>query len=188
MSGNQIVTPEDYPRFGPSAVNNPPFCGMPYAELDLNRITAVQGMSQSDCGTCLKVCKSSNSSAFVNVLAVDMGGNGLDLSTGVFQILFGQENTPDSVKWFPVDTKYCDGVWRKGGQHPNQKTSSPPVKHSEKKLKKPKKHQKISIIQDKSKKNFLKTKTIVTIPKNNNHGKKNHPAIHKKHGRKKNRL
>src|SRR4051812_31609469 len=63
-------TPEDYPVFGPSAINNPPFCGMPYGELDLNRITAVPGIGFDGCYTCLKVSNAEDSSKCVYVMVV----------------------------------------------------------------------------------------------------------------------
>ncbi|CAG8487519.1 474_t:CDS:2 [Ambispora leptoticha] len=113
LSGSQTITPEDYPVFGPKAVNNPPFCGMPYAELDLNRITAVEGLGQGGCGTCLKVTSLDDSSKSVFVLAVDQGGQGLDLSTGAFMVLFGQDQSPAGASWSPVDGSNCNGIWSK---------------------------------------------------------------------------
>lgn len=61
--------------------NNPPACGMPYNQLNLARITAVAKMNTgSTCNLCLKVVNSANPSKFIYVLAVDLGGSGLDVS------------------------------------------------------------------------------------------------------------
>lgn len=60
--------------------NNPPACGMLYNELNLARITAVAKMDTSTtCGLCLKVVNSVDTSKFIYVLAVDLGGSGLDV-------------------------------------------------------------------------------------------------------------
>jgi hypothetical protein len=54
---------------------------MPYNELNLARITAVKNMKTgSTCNLCLKVVNNANPSKFVYVLAVDLGGRGLDVS------------------------------------------------------------------------------------------------------------
>lgn len=54
---------------------------MPYNQLNLARITAVQNMNTgTTCNLCLKVVNSANPSKFIYVLAVDLGGNGLDVS------------------------------------------------------------------------------------------------------------
>ncbi|CAG8609990.1 2864_t:CDS:2, partial [Ambispora gerdemannii] len=148
LSGSQTITPEDYPVFGPKAVNNPPFCGMPYAELDLNRITAVQGLSQSECGTCLKVIGLADASKSVYVLAVDSGGQGLDLSTGAFMVLFGQNQSPAGASWSPVDASHCNGIWSKGGSNssPSTTTSKPtiPTPHPKESKKKTHKSKKVT--------------------------------------------
>lgn len=53
---------------------------MPYNELNLARITAVQNMDTSTtCNLCLKVVNAEDTSKYVYVLAVDMGGSGLDV-------------------------------------------------------------------------------------------------------------
>lgn len=58
---------------------NPPSCGMPYAELNLALITAVQKMDNSaTCNLCLKVSNEDKSKSLY-VLAVDLGGQGLDV-------------------------------------------------------------------------------------------------------------
>lgn len=54
---------------------------MPYNQLNLARITAVQNMQTgSTCNLCLKVVNTANPQKFIHVLAVDLGGNGLDVS------------------------------------------------------------------------------------------------------------
>ena len=68
-----------------------PACQIPYTCLDVSRITAIQTLDKRvDCGTCLKVVNSNNPARFVHVLAVDLGGRGLDLSTPAFVKLFGK--------------------------------------------------------------------------------------------------
>ena len=104
LSGAQVITPENYPDFG-GYIYNPPFCGMPYSSLDLNRVTAMQDGIQ--CGACLEVC---GNNGCVDVLAIDQGGQGLDLSTGAFGQIFGQADTPAYATWNPVDGGRCAGI------------------------------------------------------------------------------
>ena len=104
LSGGQVITPENYPDFG-GFDNNPPFCGMPYSSLDLNRVTAVQ--DGVECGACIEVC---GDNGCVSVLVIDQGGQGLDLSTGAFGQIFGQADTPAYATWNPVDGGNCDGI------------------------------------------------------------------------------
>ncbi|KAH0542430.1 hypothetical protein FGG08_003185 [Glutinoglossum americanum] len=107
-SGSALITVEDYPVFGPKSPNNPPFCGMPYDSLNLNLITAVQSLTQAECGTCLEVC---GSAGCANVLAVDKGGVGLDLSTGISKKVIGNNNGRGNAKWKPVAKAKCKGIW-----------------------------------------------------------------------------
>ncbi|KAI9786954.1 MAG: hypothetical protein M1839_005185 [Geoglossum umbratile] len=107
-SGSAIITVEDYPVFGPHAPNNPPFCGMPYDSLDLNRITAVQDLTRSECGTCIRVC---GTVGCANVLAVDRGGIGLDLSTGISERVIGNKDGRGRATWKKVDKSACKGIW-----------------------------------------------------------------------------
>jgi hypothetical protein len=59
---------------------NPPACGMPYEQLNLALITAATEMDVgSTCNTCLKVVNEEDSTKFIYVLAVDLGGAGLDV-------------------------------------------------------------------------------------------------------------
>jgi hypothetical protein len=107
-SGSGLITVEDYPVFGPNAPHNPPFCGMPYDSLDLNRITAVQDLSQHECGTCIHVC---GAAGCANVLAVDRGGIGLDLSTGISVSVIGNKDGRGHATWKKVDKAACHGIW-----------------------------------------------------------------------------
>ncbi|KAJ1913264.1 hypothetical protein H4219_005284 [Mycoemilia scoparia] len=186
MMGSQAITPHDYIGMGADALaNNPPSCGMPYATLDIGRITAVQAMdTSSECGTCLRVvAKASDCQAspalpykhengqldverflanqathqqdeleklglnrrhnlhrrasiinnnnrekyvekrqdngdeyrWVYVLAVDTGGQGLDMSLVSFSALFQQPSNPTQATWTPVDMSYCADIL-----HPSQ--------------------------------------------------------------------
>ena len=106
--GAASISVEDYPEIGPSAPNNPPFCGMPWSQLNLNFITAVEGLQQSECGTCLQVC---GSSGCVFALAVDRGGDGLDLSTGCSTNVIGNSDSRGYAEWQAVDSTNCNGIW-----------------------------------------------------------------------------
>ncbi|KAJ1647489.1 hypothetical protein LPJ64_001152 [Coemansia asiatica] len=94
LTGSGTITYHDYDNMVLASVqNNPPSCGMPYAELDLTRITAVQQMNTAtDCGKCIKVTSQADSSKFVYVLAVDTGGRGLDISKTSFGKLFNVDD------------------------------------------------------------------------------------------------
>ncbi|KAJ1938471.1 hypothetical protein EC988_007580 [Linderina pennispora] len=89
---------------------------MPYAQLDLTRVTAVQTMNTAtDCGQCIKVCNADDSSKFVYVLAIDTGGKGLDLTKPAFGKLFNIDDGIGPATWSPVDNKHCEGIWNNGG-------------------------------------------------------------------------
>ncbi|KAI9864620.1 MAG: hypothetical protein M1813_003109 [Trichoglossum hirsutum] len=107
-SGSGDISVEDYPVFGPHSPNNPPFCGMPYDSLNLNLITAVATLTKSECGTCLEVCAKVGCA---NVLAVDHGGAGLDLSTGISKKVIGNDNGRGFARWKPVAKSKCKGIW-----------------------------------------------------------------------------
>ena len=92
LSGNQIITPHDYPSAA-GLVNNPPFCGYPYDLLDLNRVTAAEKITPEDCGSCLQVC-SCDSGKCGFYLAIDMGGRGLDVSIGSYGDLMPDRISP----------------------------------------------------------------------------------------------
>lgn len=98
LQGSHIITPQDYYGLRKLSLlfekhlfilfiaatalsNSPPACGMPYNQLNLARITAVQNMNLgSTCNLCLKVMNYVNTTKYIYVLAVDLGGNGLDVS------------------------------------------------------------------------------------------------------------
>ncbi|KAJ2764301.1 hypothetical protein IWQ56_004538 [Coemansia nantahalensis] len=103
LTGSGIITYHDYQALPLSSVaNNPPSCGMPYAQLDLTRITAVQALDNKvDCGQCVKVCNAKDDAKFVYVLAVDLGGRGLDLSKPSFGRLFPLDDGIGPATWAP---------------------------------------------------------------------------------------
>ncbi|KAJ1645644.1 hypothetical protein LPJ64_002805, partial [Coemansia asiatica] len=55
---------------------------------------------------------SGNEVRYLYVLAVDTGGMGLDMAQVSFTALFGQSLSPMGATWFPVDSKYCEDIWR----------------------------------------------------------------------------
>ncbi|KAI9506456.1 hypothetical protein GGI25_004317 [Coemansia spiralis] len=118
LTGSGTITYHDYQAIAPALlVNNPPSCGMPYAQLDVTRITAVQAMNTAtDCGKCIKVTNTNNPSKFVYVLAVDTGGRGLDLSEPAFGRIFDIADGVGPAEWAPADSSYCAGIWNNGGQ------------------------------------------------------------------------
>jgi hypothetical protein len=115
MTGSGVITPHNYVGMGEEVLRtHPPSCGMPYASLDITRITAVETMDTSkECGTCLKVTNTNNPSKYIYVLAVDTGGRGLDISTVAYAELFGQSTDPAPASWHPVDAVYCADIWIK---------------------------------------------------------------------------
>ncbi|KAI8053997.1 hypothetical protein BDF22DRAFT_742969 [Syncephalis plumigaleata] len=114
MVGSAKITPHDYIGLGPALLTNPPSCGMPYATLDISRITAVQAMDKSfECGTCLKVYNTLETDRFIYVLAVDTGGQGLDISIPSFDKLFGQKTDPAPASWAPTDSSNCKDIYLK---------------------------------------------------------------------------
>ncbi|KAI8145101.1 hypothetical protein BJV82DRAFT_577348 [Fennellomyces sp. T-0311] len=121
LSGRGSITPQDYYGLPVNALaNNPPACGMPYAELNLALITAVEAMDTgSTCNLCLKVTNGDKSRS-IHVLAVDLGGSGLDLSIPAFEYLFDQRYDASPATWETVDSSYCNGIWTPGKTNPNQ--------------------------------------------------------------------
>ncbi|PIA15780.1 hypothetical protein COEREDRAFT_87530 [Coemansia reversa NRRL 1564] len=120
LTGAGTITYHDFQSLPMNLlVNNPPSCGMPYAQLDVTRITAVQQMDKStDCGQCIKVCNAEDTSKYVYVLAVDTGGRGLDLSKPSFGKLFNIDDGLGSAQWEPVNNSNCEGIWNNGAQNP----------------------------------------------------------------------
>ncbi|KAI9598339.1 hypothetical protein BDF19DRAFT_411050 [Syncephalis fuscata] len=114
MVGSDTITPHDYVGMGPALLTNPPSCGMPYATLDITRITAVQAMEKThECGTCLKVYNTREPTRFIYVLAVDTGGRGLDISIPSFDKLFGQKTDPAPASWAPTEQANCKDIYMK---------------------------------------------------------------------------
>ncbi|KAI9721087.1 MAG: hypothetical protein M1812_002568 [Candelaria pacifica] len=110
LNGRAIISVHQYPQTGRDAPNNPPFCGMPWHTLDLNRITAVQDLTQKQCGTCLEICGAKDC---ITMLAVDRGGQHLDMSTGVSLRIIGKDNGVAMAWWKVVDSKFCYGIHHK---------------------------------------------------------------------------
>ncbi|KAJ2013905.1 hypothetical protein IWW57_005971, partial [Coemansia sp. S610] len=128
LTGSGIITYHDYQSLPPElVVNNPPSCGMPYAHLDVTRITAVQTMNKAtDCGQCVRVSNANNPSKFVYVLAVDTGGRGLDLSKPSFGQLFNIDDGVGPAQWEPVSNSNCVGIWKDAPSPPPVVQPPPP--------------------------------------------------------------
>ncbi|ORZ03831.1 hypothetical protein BCR43DRAFT_536603 [Syncephalastrum racemosum] len=102
LEGSATITPQDYESLI-GAVDNPPACGQPYSSLDLTRITAVEKMDRTKtCNLCLKVTNAVDTSKSVYVLAVDLGGVGLD------------RYDPSPATWTTVDDSHCAGIYNNG--------------------------------------------------------------------------
>ncbi|CAO3597160.1 unnamed protein product [Absidia cylindrospora] len=130
LSGSGKITPQDYIGLPAAALKtNPPACGMPYATLDLSRITAVQALDKTaDCNKCIKVVNTQNNK-FIYALAVDLGGAGLDLSIPSFKELFGQQYDASPATWSETDYSNCAGIYSKGGSsNSSSKVSTKPTK------------------------------------------------------------
>ncbi|KAJ1770985.1 hypothetical protein LPJ74_002676 [Coemansia sp. RSA 1843] len=118
LTGSGTITFHDYQSLPLAALaNNPPSCGMAYADLDITRITAVQQMNKAtDCGQCVKVTNANDPSRYVYVLAVDTGGRGLDLSKPAFGKILNIDDGVGAAEWGPVDSSYCAGIWSNSPQ------------------------------------------------------------------------
>ncbi|KAL9549951.1 hypothetical protein MBANPS3_004966 [Mucor bainieri] len=170
LSGSASITPQDYYGLPSSALaNNPPACGMPYNELNLARITAVAKMDTgSTCNLCLKVVNSANPSKFIYVLAVDLGGSGLDLSIPSFEYLFGQRYDASPASWTTVASSYCEGIYTPGKVNNNQGVSggsSPATTTTKSKTTKPKTTTKSKTTKSKTTKPKTTTKSKTTKSK-----------------------
>ncbi|KAJ2747497.1 hypothetical protein GGI20_000486 [Coemansia sp. BCRC 34301] len=128
LTGSGTITYHDYQSIPAElVVNNPPSCGMPYAQLDVTRITAVQQMNKAtDCGQCMKVSNANDPSKFVYVLAVDTGGRGLDLSKPSFGQLFNIDDGVGPAQWMPVSNSNCVGIWKNAPPPPPVVQPPPP--------------------------------------------------------------
>ncbi|KAJ2841413.1 hypothetical protein J3B02_005897, partial [Coemansia erecta] len=127
LTGSGTITYHDYRAIPLDQLKyNPPSCGMPYVELDLDRITAVQQMNTAtDCGQCIKITNTNDPSKFVYALAVDTGGRGLDLSKGSFAKLFNIDDGVGPASWAPVSNSNCVGAWSKLGSGPYDGSTVP---------------------------------------------------------------
>ncbi|MCJ1401446.1 hypothetical protein MMC11_004659 [Xylographa trunciseda] len=107
------ITLNDYPSLSTIALN-PPYCGFAYnyPRLDLARVTAMETATTADCGTCLRVC---GAAGCKEVLVIDKGGRGLDLSTGARTAVLGEGQDIGWAEWGAVDSSFCEGVVRGGG-------------------------------------------------------------------------
>ncbi|KAJ2664959.1 hypothetical protein IWW48_000573 [Coemansia sp. RSA 1200] len=126
LTGSGTITYHDYQAIPLAALQyNPPSCGMPYAELDVTRITAVQQMDKAtDCGQCVKVSNANDPSKSVYVLAVDTGGRGLDLSKPAFGQILNIDDGVGAATWEPVGAANCAGIWSNGAQQQPAPSSS----------------------------------------------------------------
>ncbi|KAJ2780383.1 hypothetical protein GGI15_003558 [Coemansia interrupta] len=133
LTGSGTITYHDYQAIPLDLLKyNPPSCGMPYADLDVTRITAVQTMNTAtDCGQCIKVANSNDPSKYVYVLAVDTGGRGLDLSKPSFGKLFNIDDGVGPATWGPVDNSNCVGIWSGMGSGPYDGSTVPAPAASE---------------------------------------------------------
>ncbi|MCJ1437596.1 hypothetical protein MMC27_006983 [Xylographa pallens] len=106
------ITLNDYPSLSAIALN-PPYCGFAYNYplLDLTRVTAMETATPTDCGTCLRVC---GAAGCKEVLVIDKGGRGLDLSTGARDTVLGTGQDIGWAEWGVVDSTFCQGVVRGG--------------------------------------------------------------------------
>ncbi|KAJ2614236.1 hypothetical protein H4S08_001805 [Coemansia sp. RSA 1365] len=116
LKGSAIISYHDYFQFSLKELEfSPPSCGIPFAELDRTRITAVSALDKAvDCGKCIKVTNTDDKSKFTYVLAVDTGGVGLDLSKQAFGKLFDVSLGRASAQWEPADSSHCNGIWKPG--------------------------------------------------------------------------
>jgi hypothetical protein len=119
LSGNDIISVENYPDIGSNSPDSPPFCGMSWDSLDLSLITAVQGLTTDQCGTCLLVC-GAEPNACAYILAVDQGGRNLDLSTGISGHVIGTTDGVAWAEWEPVADEYCSHIYQSGRSDPLQ--------------------------------------------------------------------
>lgn len=111
LSGNQPVTTNYYHTQRAALAVSPVSCGIYGNDMDVNRITAVQGLSHEECGTCLRVTNPEDPSKSQYVMAVDRGGRGLDLNLETFRALFnGQESGAFAAKWEVAESSKCSGI------------------------------------------------------------------------------
>ncbi|KAJ9084733.1 hypothetical protein DSO57_1021238 [Entomophthora muscae] len=107
ITGTQKISTHDYLAVEETLDKNPVYCGIPGSTMNLGRITAVQGLTSSQCGTCLRI---SGNDKDTYVMAVDKGGAGLDLNTKSFSYLFGEDTGLFGASWEPADQSHCSGI------------------------------------------------------------------------------
>ncbi|KAJ1915871.1 hypothetical protein H4219_004093 [Mycoemilia scoparia] len=78
-----------------------------------NQVKAIaEGRSETDgMGSEQEGCKGGNGSKrWIYVMAVDQGGQGLDVSRVSFSALFQQPSNPTAATWETVDKAFCEGI------------------------------------------------------------------------------
>ncbi|KAF2455462.1 hypothetical protein BDY21DRAFT_66174 [Lineolata rhizophorae] len=112
-SSTSTVSMHDYPSLA-NAAYNPPFCEVPYASLDLSRVTAkLYADHTTDCGSCLRVC---GPAACTSLLVIDQSndpGRALDISTAAAEVITGGDTSAGTwdVSIEEVGAEECVGVW-----------------------------------------------------------------------------
>ncbi|KAJ9073979.1 hypothetical protein DSO57_1010958 [Entomophthora muscae] len=122
LTGKQPISTHYYDTLAEYLDTNPVFCGILGSHLNISRITAVQGLTQDQCGTCLRIAGGGHE---VYVMAVDKGGAGLDLNKDSFMFLFGEDTGMFEATWEPVDSANCTGIV-KGGKYDLPAIPKPP--------------------------------------------------------------
>ena len=112
MSGSSArCTYHDYESYEPVASfeNSPAWCGIRYSQLNLARITAVNGLGGDGCAKCLRV---SGPAGSLYVLAVDTKADpGLDIARSSFAAITNENVlNPISCSWTVVADSYCAGI------------------------------------------------------------------------------
>lgn len=116
ITSKQTLTLSDYPsKRNSTYTDNPPFCQVHWADLDLKRITAQGAMSlkegRHNCGDCLRVC---GSVGCKNLLVVDqttVSPNHLDISTAAGPAIVGLDTGRFVVDVTKVEPTLCRGIW-----------------------------------------------------------------------------
>lgn len=104
------LTLHDYPSMA-AAVNNPPACMVPWSSLDLDRITALGGLADAQCGTCARVCGSAGCETLLIVDRAAQPGQ-LDISTGAGPKIVGDTTGRHRVTMKILGgARACHGIW-----------------------------------------------------------------------------
>ena len=112
MSGSSArCTYHDYESYEPVAnfENSPGWCGIRYSQLNLARITAVNGLGGDGCAKCLRV---SGPAGSLYVLAIDTKADpGLDIARSSFAAITNENVlNPVSCSWTVVADSFCSGI------------------------------------------------------------------------------